>query len=222
MAYTIDLEQLSLEDYKEIIKRREHIPSQLILKDAIEERFAYFKDQGIGHAQELLNYLKKKENIIDAAGDPIFTQDYLTVLLRHLKGMLAKPRKLVDFSWINPEIITKFKNLGIKNTKQLYDKILLADTRKDQLQKAGITDEEIYELERETDLTRIQWVNHTFARVLYEAGYETIEKIQNADYKQLHLDVLAANREKDLFKGNIGLKDMHVLVGLAQDIQEEL
>ena len=73
-----------------------------------------------------------------------------------------------------------------------------------------------------TDLSRIRWVNHTFAFVLLEAGYDTVEKVANSDYKELYEKVKKLNEERNLYKGHIGLHDMKLCVEAAQDVSFEI
>ncbi len=40
----------------------------------------------------------------------------------------------------------------------------------------GISENELLRLAKLTDLSRIRWVNHAFAYVLFEAKYDTVEK----------------------------------------------
>lgn len=73
------------------------------------------------------------------------------------------------------------------------------------------------------DLSRIRWVNHTFAYVLYEAGYDTTEKVANANYKELYEVIKQLNKERKFHPAHIGLRDMKRCVeaakGLSLDIE---
>ena len=68
------------------------------------------------------------------------------------------------------------------------------------------------------DLTRIKWVNSTFAFVLYTCGYKTTEAVAKADYTKLYEDILSQNKEKQLYKGNIGLNDVKLCVEEAKKL----
>jgi len=66
------------------------------------------------------------------------------------------------------------------------------------------------------DLSRIRWVNHTFAFVLYESGYNTAEKVATADPEKLYEKVKKLNDERKFFPAHIGLTDMKRCVEAAQ------
>jgi hypothetical protein len=61
-------------------------------------------------------------------------------------------------------------------------------------------------------------VNHTFAYVLLEAGYDTAEKVADADYQELYEKVKKLNEEREIYKGPIGVHDMKLCVDAAKDL----
>lgn len=68
---------------------------------------------------------------------------------------------------------------------------------------------------RATDLSRIKWVGHTFAYVLLKTGYDTAEKVANADYKELYLTIKQLNKEQTIYNGYIGEHDMKLCIEAA-------
>ena len=136
--------------------------------------------------------------------------------------MIAKPRKLSDFSWISGATISKLQNAGIKNTAQLYEGVKSYGSIRAFADQLSLDEAEVTVLVKQTDLTRIQWVNHTFARVLYEAGYDTVSKVQAGDYEAMYTQVTELNRARELYKGNIGLNDMKILVEVSSVVEPEI
>jgi hypothetical protein len=65
-------------------------------------------------------------------------------------------------------------------------------------------------------------VNHTFAYVLLEAGYETVKIVADADYKEMYIKIKKLNKEREFYKGSIGEHDMKVLVESAQILDFEI
>ena len=65
-------------------------------------------------------------------------------------------------------------------------------------------------------------MNHTFAYVLLEAGYDTSAKVAQADPAQLYKDVKALNEAREIYKGQIGLHDMVLCVNAAKDVPQEM
>ena len=73
-----------------------------------------------------------------------------------------------------------------------------------------------------TDLSRIRWVNHTFAYVLLEAGYDTAEKVANANYQELYERVKQLNEEKEIYNAHIGVRDMKMCIEAAKGLDFEI
>ncbi len=222
MGYYLDYSTITIDEYKIILQNKILTKSRLLLKENLEERFNCFKSMGIKNVFELEKLLKSKKKLMELAQLECLSEKFLTTLLRELKGTQPKPRKLADFTLISRETIAKLESSGIKNTAHLYDRVINPDCRKKLANETGLSDSEILELTQLTDLTRIQWVNTTFARVLYEAGYDKIAKVAEADYQALYNDIIKLNQERSLYKGRIGLNDMKITVQAAQQVPQEI
>ena len=218
MGYYIDLEKISLEKYKDILKSADLLPGRMILKDNIDNNFELLKQQDVLNIAGLIERLKNKKKLQDFSIQSGLDENYLTVLIRELKSYRQTPNKLKDFPNITETVILKLEKIGIKNTLQLYEKVTTSESRNELCKQTGIDKEIVLTLTRLTDLSRIRWVNHTFAYVLLEANYDTTEKVAKADYKELYETVKQLNSEKNLYKGQIGLHDMKLCVESAKDI----
>jgi hypothetical protein len=73
-----------------------------------------------------------------------------------------------------------------------------------------------------TDLSRIKWVGVTYAQMLYDLGVDTVEKVSKSDPIDLHLRINQIIKEKNIFKGSIGLNDVKILVEVASEIPAEI
>ncbi len=222
MGYYIDLSSISIDDYKKKIETSVMIPSRMILKDRINERFNHFKSIGIKNVHELQLMLKSKIRQIELAKNPLFSAEYLTILLRELNSIQAKPNKLKEFIGISADTINKLEKEGIKDTLKLFERVRTIKSRKELADKTGINENEILELTKLSDLSRIKWVGATFARVLYDAGYKTLEKVAKANHEELHKAIVKLNKEKNLYKGHIGLNDMKICVMAANEVPLEI
>ena len=66
------------------------------------------------------------------------------------------------------------------------------------------------------NLTRVQWISPLAARMMVSAGYDSPQKIANAEAEALCDAVMAINREHKFFQGNISLRDIKRLVHAAK------
>mgnify|MGYP001300121217 CR=1 FL=1 len=77
---------------------------------------------------------------------------------------------------------------------------------------------DILELIKLTDLSRIKWVGVTYARMLYDLGVDNVEKVSKSDPKDLHTRINLIIKEKNIFKGAIGLNDVKILIESASEL----
>ena len=194
----------------------------MILKTNIDEIFSIIQTQEIENVDELQKVLRNKIKLQDFSQKSGIEENYLKILIRETNSYRQSPNKIKDFPGLSENVIVKLENLGIKNTLHLFDHILTYQRRIELSNQTGISEKEILRLAKLTDLSRIRWVNHTFAYVLLEAGYDTAEKIACADYKKLYENVRGLNEEREIYKGHIGLHDMKLCVEAAKDVSFEI
>ena len=149
-------------------------------------------------------------------------EDFLTVLRREINSYNPQPRAIKDFPEIKDSTKKNLEKMGIKTTVELYDKINTKDKCNELEKEVKASKEEILLLAKLTDLSRIRYVNQTFATLLTNSEYDTIEKIEKADYQELHMKLMKINEEKNIFKGKIGLNDMKFLIRETRDILKDI
>ena len=222
MGYYIDLEKISLSKYKEILKSADLLPGRMILKNNLDSNFEVLKNKGIKNVDEILKALKNKKSINNFALKSGLEEGYLTVLVREIRSYQPKPNKISDFPGVSENDVMKLKGIQIKNTVQLFEKVTTKQKKDEISKQTGINEVELLRITKLTDLSRIRWVNHTFAFVLYEAGYDTVEKVANVDFEKLYHDVKLLNEERKLYNAHIGLHDMKLCVEAAKDVSLEI
>ena len=222
MPYYIDLKEIGLDEFQKKLVENELLPSRLILREKLAERFASFKKASIKNLFELQQLLKKKEKLVEFAKTSGLPEAYLTILIREINSLQPKPSNFKDFQHLFNDVILKLEKLGIKNTFQLFDKVITHKSRKELAKLAAISDDEILVLTKLSDLSRIRWVGNTFAWVLFSSGFDSVEKVANADYKNLYKTILEMNKDKKYYKGQIGLNDMKLLVNAAKELKLDI
>ena len=218
MGYYIDLEKISIDTYRKKLESAYLPPSRMILKERPDERFGYFKKIGINNIKELIQILKKKDRFAELQKVNCLSGDYLTLLLRELNSTLPKPVKIKDFPVISGETTANLENVGIKHTVKLFDRVVNPEKRKELATETGLSEDEIMKLSKLTDLSRIRWVGATFAGMLYNMGVDTVEKVSRADPVDLHTRINRLNKDRNIYKGQIGLNDIKIVVEIAKEI----
>lgn len=222
MGYYIDLSKITIEDYQKKLESAYLPPSRMVLKEKLDERFGYFNQIGIKNIKELIQLLKKKDKFDELSKVECFSGDYLIILLRELNSTLPKPNKIADFDRISKNTIDILAKTGITNTEKLYDKVLTKSDRQKLAGSTGISYQEILELTKLTDLSRIKWVGVTYAQMLYDLGLDTVEKVANANPPDLHAWINQRIKEHNIFKGGIGINDVKILVETANELPLEI
>jgi hypothetical protein len=222
MGYYIDLEKITIDNYRTKLESAYLPPSRMMLNDRLDERFGYFKSIGIKNVKELIQLLKKKDKFAELSEVDCLSEDYLTILLRELNSTLPKPNKIADFTGISKDTVDRLAQIGINHTEKLYYRVITKMDRQKLADSTGIKDTDILELTKLTDLSRIKWVGVTFARMLYDLGIDTVEKASKSDPADLHARINQLNKEKSIYKGQIGLNDIRIFVSAAKEIPLEI
>lgn len=68
--YYLDLEKFSLKKFEDTLRKRDMIPSRVILKEKMEERFKILDSFGIDSLKTLVDLLKTKQKIEDSPKNP--------------------------------------------------------------------------------------------------------------------------------------------------------
>jgi len=221
LGYYLDLCAFSLEKLKDLLKNTRLLPGQRILQENIDERFACLEQNGIENLQQLQKALKTKANVQSFASATGLPVDYLTILGREVNSYQPKPIKLKDFPGVNPEVIRKLDQIGIKNTKHLFANVLTREERNEFARQNQIGYEEILELTKLTDVARMKWVGPKFARLLIESEYDTVEKVANSNYEELYHALVRTNDEGGIYKGKFGIEDLKSWVNIViQDVPQ--
>ena len=220
-GYHLDLSAFSLEKLKYLFKNTRLLPSQQILQENIDERFACLEQNGVDNLQQLQKALKTKSDVQSFAKVTGLPIDYLTILRREVNSYQPKPINLKDFPCVNPEVVDKLEQIGIKNTKQLFVNVLTRKERSEFANQNQIEYEDILELNKLTDVARMKWVGPKFARLLVESEYDTVEKVANSNYEELYQALVRINEESGIYKGKFGIEDLKSWVDVVvQDVPQ--
>ncbi len=218
--YYIDLNEYSLTDYAKELEQMELLPSRKIIQEDTKERFSLLNKEGIKTLGDALTAFKTKEKLETVSKKTKVPLDFLVILVREIKSMQPKPVKLDEIPALSKATIKKLESLKIGNTKDLFPFVTTSQDRKELSDKLGIDLNEVIELTKLTDVSRIKWVGANFARVLVDSKYDTAKKISEADPKMLFEEISKINEAKTYYKGKIGLNDMRLCILAARIVPD--
>jgi hypothetical protein len=110
------------------------------------------------------------------------------------------PKIRVFVQALNKEFVSKLNNIGIKTARQLLDIGQTKDGREKLYKTTGVQKKHILELVKLSDLARIPGVKKIRARLYYESGLDTLEKIAKCDAEELR-KISAEYVQKSDFNG---------------------
>jgi len=190
------------------------IPSRVILKEDLDERFRILGTMGITNLKELTDTLKTKPKIEQFSEITGLSIQYLTILKREAKSYLPNPIRLDKFNGIPVEYVNRLAARGIKNTRQLFYAAKDKQEREQLSQKTIIPNAIIKELVCLSDLARIYGVGPVFARMIYDVGiYSVAEfvKVTAEEFIQIY-------EEKEQKKADFGINEIQFSLQLAKEL----
>jgi replicative superfamily II helicase len=100
-----------------------------------------------------------------------------------------KPYPLKNFREVNPEHVNKLTAIGVKNAEQMLELGKTPISRQKLSDKTGIPAKTLLEFVKLSDLSRIEGVKDIRARLYYDAGIDTVEKMAkwNPEKLRTHL-----------------------------------
>lgn len=138
---------------------------------------------------------------------------------RELIGMLyMETYKLKDFRGIRTEFVEKLASKGIKTAKQMLEAGKTKIGREKLAKETGVPVEYLLELVKLSNLARIPGVKQVRARLYYDAGLDTLEKLAEWDPQEMR-KMLKNFIEKNNFDGMAPLpKEAEMTVTLARHL----
>lgn len=216
MPYYIDDSRITLDDLRRRICSTDLVPSRKLLTDGIEDIFAKLNSCGIYTLKDFRSNVKSAGALIALSEKSGIDENYLAILKREVESYFSKPFALTDFINVDPNQIGKLIAADIKNIMTLYNSMETPEKREKIINSLGLTVDFVNEIFALADLTRVQWVNPLFARVLYDVGYTGAKALSSADAVNLHKEVETINAEQRYFKGKIGLADIKRVIHSAK------
>jgi len=95
------------------------------------------------------------------------------------------PFPLKDFYGVNPDLVAKLAAVGIRNTEQMLKAGCNSEARRILSEYTGIPLEAILEMVKLSDLARVPGIKSARARLYYEVGVDTTEKLAQCDPEAL-------------------------------------
>ena len=216
--YYINLEAFSLARFRHELETREILPGRSILKEDIAGRVAVLESMGIENLQDLVQALKTKKKVEAFARESGLPHDYLVILRREANRYLPNPVNLGKFPGVDSAPVEKLAAVGIKHSKHLFDRGRTRDDREELARQVSVPGDLVLELVKLSDLVRVSGVGPVFARILYQAGTDTLAKLATSSPEWLHDRLVDINQEMGYTSAAIPMRDITYCIEVSQEL----
>jgi hypothetical protein len=184
------------------------LPSERVLGENMADRFAVLASMDIVNLQDLADRLSTKKKLAQFAQESGLPEKYLVILRRRAGTYTPKPVGLSKFPGIEPQYIERLAAAGIKHSKHLFERARSRQDRADLAALADVPGDALLELVKLSDLVRAPYVGAVYARILYEAGADTLEKLAESSPAELLARMIAVNEEQQITKASMPSEDL--------------
>lgn len=220
--YSTDLEQISLDEFQEILTSIDLLPSRKLLLNGLSVLIEKSKQKGIDHLGMMQKLLKNKSGYPELAGDLGISVEYLTVLNREINSYVAKPVPLSKLEVFTDAELKRLEAAGLKATKDLYECGLTPSERKALSERLSIPQERIVAALELSDLLRITGVGPVYARILKEMGINNAKAFLEIDSQDAVERYKRINAVKNYSKVNLGIKDIEYVKRFCQKLDLDI
>jgi hypothetical protein len=191
------------------------IPSRVILKDEIEDRFALLEQNGISNLKALLGALSTKSKIEIFSKTTGLSTDYLTILKREVNSLLPNPARLRDLPGIDDGGVAALEHAGIRNTKQLFQSAVAVADIEELSRSTGISIDVLHELLSLSDLVRLYGVGPAFARMIYDVGITSVKDFVKCSAE----DFIEIYEKETNKKADFSASDISFTLEMAKELE---
>ena len=209
--YHADLSKISLDDFAESLRSRTMIPSRKALKDDLEHRFALLKARGLKSMADVLSALKAKVSMALVASETGLSLEYLNLLRREINSYLPSPVVLSKIPGVDSQLVDTLAAVGITNSRHLFRSAATHAARIELAASLGVPSERLDELICLSDLSRLYGVGPVFARLLYDAGFHTMETLRSKTAE----DLVALYEKRTGKPADFGAHEVQVTLEMA-------
>ena len=217
--YYLDFQNYPLHTWQEELKKASLLPSRQILKEDLDARFNILSRKGISNLQELMDALKTSRKVREFASQTGLPEDYLLVLRREVLSLKPGPVKLSKLPGVKPELVEKLEAAGIKTTLELFKRAKTSQDRDELGEEVELRREEILELAKLSDLSRIKWVGPVFARMFLESRMIGVKGIRGRA-SEFYAELVNINHNHKHTKARFVENDLVMCIEFAKKLPE--
>jgi predicted flap endonuclease-1-like 5' DNA nuclease len=220
--YSIDLQQISLDEFEEMISTIDLLPGRRILLQDLSAIIDRLKQKGILHLGALQSLLRNKKNYPELAVELFVSPEYLVVLNREINGYISRPIPLSKLDTFSDVELERLEGVGMKSTKDLYEKCFGKTTRQEIAQRLDLPEKSLEDALELADLLRINGVGPVYAKILREIGIRDSAFYSRTESREILERYQKINQERGYTRVNLGLRDIDYCKRFSQKLESEI
>jgi hypothetical protein len=206
--YGMDLARFSLDRFRHVLETGTLLPSEQILAEDMADRFEVLASMGIPNLQDLTDRLGTKKKLAHFVVESGLPEKYLVVLRRRAGTYAPKPVPLDKLPGVDHAHVERLAAGGIKHSKHLFERAISRKDRAELAAQADVPKDALLELVKLSDLVRAPYVGPVYARLIYETGADTLEKLAESSPDELLARMIAVNEEQQITKAALPDEDL--------------
>ena len=206
--YSIDLKQISLDEFESILVTSTLLPFQKPVLVNLNENIKILKTYGIKDLKELKEQLKNKKKLLLVAQKTGIDEEYIKKLNMMVNSFIVKPIYLNKLDIFSAKELNFLENSGIKNTKQYYETFIEEQQRAKTSSQSSISNKKLEYALSIIDLLRINGVGVQYAKMLNEIGIKCVRDYNNTSSQIILDQINKLNTEKKISKATLGISDI--------------
>lgn len=218
--YSIDLAQISLDEFEELLRTTDLTPGRRILLNDLGGVMRRLKQAGIADMAGLQKLLKNKKQYPALAAQFQVDADYLTVLNREVNSYAAKSVPLNKWDVFSASELAQLAAAGIQSSQDLYEACLTPSNRQALAECLHLPPSKLRAALELSDLVRINGVGPVYAQILREIGIHRTGDYQATASEELLARYLNLAAEKGYPK--ISLKDVEYCKRFCRKLASEI
>ena len=135
-------------------------------------------------------------------------EKYLVVLRRRAGTYAPKPVPLNKFPGVDQAHVERLGAVGVKHSEHLFARARLKHERAELAAQVNVPEDALLELVKLSDLVRAPYVGPVYARIIYETGADTLEKLAESEPGDLLARMIAVNEEQQITKAAMPDEDL--------------
>ena len=192
----------------------------MALDQAQPEQLDAFLAWGKAQWSSMNSHLWALSRYYEYAGNDTMRRYANQIRNQKIEGKRAKRPSLLlrEIAGVRAETITALDNAGITNVQQLLNAGITRDSRLSLAEATGIPYAGIEELVKLADLCRISDIKGLRVRLLFDTGFDTLEKIAAQDPEEMRAQIIAINQREQIAARHPTLTETKFWVKQAQSL----